>query len=114
LIAVESIFQNGNATIARYLLVEYGFVASYDTQQHYLDVITMTGRQVRENNNDYLTGLYVCIAFNSYKAVGFLLIVLFLVPAALNVIIATISYMIVLIVKYTLMTYNTDIYDNIY
>jgi len=114
LIAVESIFQNGDATIARYLLVEYGFIASYDTQQHYLDVITLTGRQVRENNNDYVAGLYVCIAFNSYKAVGFLLILFFLVPAALNVIISTISYMIVLIVKYTLMTYNTDIYDNMY
>jgi len=61
-----------------------------------------------------VAGLYVCIAFNSYKAIGFLLIVFFVVPAALNIIISTISYMIVLIVKYTLMTYNTDIYADMY
>ena len=51
---------------------------------------------------------------NSYKAIGFLLIIYFVVQAALNVIISTISYMIVLIVKYTLMTYNTDIHDIMY
>jgi len=114
LIAVESIFQNGDATIARYIVVEYGFIATYDTQQYYLDIITLTGRQVRQNDNDYVAGLFVCIAFNSYKAIGFLLIVFFVVPAAFNIIISTISYMIVLIVKYTLMTYNTDIYENMY
>jgi len=114
LIAVESIFRNGDATFARYIVVEYGFIATYDTQEYYLDIITLTGRQVHQNDDDYVAGLYVCIAFNSYKAIGFLLIVFFVVPAALNIIISTISYMIVLIVKYTLMTYNTDIYADMY
>jgi len=84
----------------------------YVFEKHILH--TLTGRQVRQNNNDYVAGLYMSIAFNSYKAIGFLLIIYFVVPAALNVIISTISYMIVLIVKYTLMTYNTDIHDIMY
>jgi len=113
-IAVETLFRNGDALTVRYLLTEYGFIATYSSQQYYFDVVTRMARDVQQNQDDYVTGLYVCIFFNAYKAIGLILIILFVIPAALYLLVSTMSYMLVLIVKYTLITYNTDIYDNLH
>jgi len=114
LIAVESLFRNGDALISRYLLTEYGFIATYSSQQYYLNVVTRIALQVQQDQDDYVTGLYVCIFFNSYKAICLILVILFAIPAAMYLFVSTMSYMVVLIVKYTLITYNTDIYDNLH
>ena len=114
LISIESLARTGDAKWCLYVLRNYGSLLTYESEKHYLDVITRTARELRLNEHDYITGLYVCITFNLYKLVGLVLLIFFAVPAVVNFILSTVAYMAVLIVKYTLITYNTDIYDNIY
>ena len=113
IIACESLVRNGEAVWSKNILEQYGYLLTYDAKQQYLVTVTRIARQIHEDIDDFITGLYVCIVFNSYKVIAFVLVLVFAVPALLNIIISLFSFIIILIFKYTLITYNTDIYDNI-
>ena len=112
LIAVETWVRYDHATFVHYLITQFDFVLPRHMNQEYLAIIQKYATAIRENSDGYVLGFIVCIFFNFYKLIAFFIILTVFLPFCFNLVFSLLTFIGVLILKYSFFAYGTDIYSN--
>ena len=108
-IAIETWVRFGQASFTGGLLEQVGFFFSDADMQSYRNLITNYAREIRLDQNDFVTGFVFCIFFNFYKLIGLFIILTIVLPFLCGLLFSIITFIVVLIVKYALFCYGNDV-----
>ena len=112
LIAVETWIRYDRAIFAQRIFTQSHFVFPRRMNKNYLAIIEKYAADVRQNADGYVLGFIVCIFFNFYKLIALFIILTVLLPFCLNLIFSLITFIGVLILKYSFFAYGINIYSN--
>ena len=114
LIAAETWLRYDTAVFMRQTLVRGEFLLPHSLARRYHAIIEKYSADVHANQEGYVLGFVVCIFFNSYKLIGLFIVLTVFVPFVLNLVFSLVTFVCVLILKYTFFAYGTDIYGGIH
>jgi len=112
LIVVETWIRYDHAIFVQRIFTQSHFVFPRRMNKNYLAIIEKYAADVRQNANGYVLGFIVCIFFNFYKLIALFIILTVLLSFCLNLIFSLITFIGVLILKYSFFAYGINIYSN--
>jgi len=112
LIAVETWIRYDRAIVAQHIFTQFDFVFPRPMNEHYLAIIERYAQDLQKNLDGYVLGFIVCIFFNFYKLISLFIIVTVFLPFCFNLVFSLLTFIGVLILKYSFFAYGVDIYNN--
>ena len=112
LIALETWVRYGHAYYMHYALTNFDFVLPDHITHQYLQIIDKYANDIRANTDGYVMGFIACIFFNFYKLIAFFIVLTIFLPFLFNLLFSLLTFVGVLVLKYSFFAYGTDIYAN--
>jgi len=114
LIAFETWIRYDRAVYLEEILTQFDFLLPHSLTMEYLAVIDKYNTDIHNNADGYVLGFVTCIFFNIYKLVAFFIIVTIFLPFCFSVVFSLVTFIGVLVLKYSFFAYGTDIYANMH
>ena len=114
LIAIETWIRYDRALLAQHLLEQLDFVLPRYTNHNYMAIIDTYAADMRRNADGYVLGFVVCIFFNFYKLIAFFIVMTIFLPFCFNLVFSLLTFIGILILKYSFFAYGVDIYSSIH
>jgi len=114
LIAIETWIRYDRAIFAQHIFSQFDFLFPRHMNEHYLAIIERYAADLQENLDGYVLGFVVCIFFNFYKLIALFIILTVFLPFCVNLVFSLLTFIGVLILKYSFFAYGIDIYSNMH
>jgi len=114
LIAIETWIRYDRALLAEHLLERLGFLLPRHMNDDYAAIVDKYAADMRQDTDGYVLGFVVCIFFNFYKLIAFFIVVTIFIPFCFNLVFSLLTFIGVLILKYSFFAYGVDIYSSIH
>jgi len=114
LIAIETWIRYDRAVLAQHLFERLDFVLPRNMNRDYMAIIDKYAADMRQNADGYVLGFVVCIFFNFYKLIAFFIVITIFLPFLFNLVFSLLTFIGVLILKYSFFAYGVDIYSSIH
>jgi len=114
LIAIETWIRYDRAVLAQHLFERLDFVLPRSMNRDYMAIIDKYAADIRQNADGYVLGFVVCIFFNFYKLIAFFIVITIFLPFLFNLVFSLLTFIGVLILKYSFFAYGVDIYSSIH
>jgi len=114
LVAFETWIRYDRAVCLEGILTQFDFLLPHSLTMEYLAVIDKYNTDIHNYADGYVLGFVTCIFFNLYKLVAFFIIMTIFLPLCFSVVFSLVTFISVLVLKYSFFAYGTDIYANMH